>query len=84
MAATCAYMQPCKAWREIFSPRGVKANREKLGLSAAEYGQLVGVHAMTIYNWEHGRSKPRKEQLASLVAVRKLGRREALRRLEMM
>jgi len=66
-----------------FSPRWVKANREKLGLSAAQYGELVGVHAMTIYNWEHGKSKPRKEQLASLVAVRKLGRREAIRRLEM-
>ena len=65
-----------------FSPRWVKANREKLGLSAADYGALVGVHAMTIYNWEHGKSKPRKEQLASLVAVRKLGQREAIRRLE--
>ncbi len=66
-----------------FSPRWVKANREKLGLSAADYGELVGVHAMTIYNWEHGRSKPRKEQLAALVSVRKLGRREAMRRLEL-
>ena len=65
-----------------FSARGVKAHREKLGLSAADYGALVGVHAMTIYNWEHGKSKPRKEQLASLVAVRKLGQREATRRLE--
>ncbi len=66
-----------------FSPRWVKANREKLGLSAADYGELVGVHAMTIYNWEHGRSKPQKEQLASLVAVRKLSRREAMRRLDL-
>jgi len=67
-----------------FSPHWVKANREKLGLSAEDYAALVGVHAMTIYNWEHGRSKPRKSQLASLVAVRKLGRKEAWRRLEMM
>lgn len=71
------------AYGARFSPRWVKANREKLGLSAADYGELVGVHAMTIYNWEHGRSKPRKEQLAALVSVRKLGQREAMRRLEL-
>jgi len=73
---------PELADRARFSHRWVKANRAHLGLSAADYGALVGVHAMTVYNWEHGRSKPRKAQLASLVAVRKLGRREAMRRLE--
>jgi len=65
-----------------FSRRWVKAHRTNIGFSAADYGALIGVHAMTIYNWEHGRSKPRKAQLASLVAIRKLGQREAIRRLE--
>ncbi len=65
-----------------FSPALVKANRKKLGLSAADYSKLVGVSAVTIYGWEQGRSKPRQAQLASLVAVRKLGVREALKRLE--
>ncbi len=67
-----------------FSPRGLKTHREKLGLSAADYAMLVGVTAQTIYNWEQGKSKPRDEQLASLVAVRDLGKREALNRLELL
>jgi DNA-binding transcriptional regulator YiaG len=66
-----------------FSPRSVKAQRERLGLSAADYAKLVGVSSLTIYNWEHGKSRPRKEQLAALVAVRGIGKREALRRLEL-
>ena len=67
-----------------FSPRGLKTHREKLGLSAADYAMLVGVTAQTIYNWEQGKSKPRDEQLASLVAVRDHGKREALKRLELL
>ena len=65
-----------------FSARSVKAQRNRLGLSAADYARLVGVSPLTIYNWEHGKSRPRKEQLAQLVAVRGIGKREALSRLE--
>ena len=65
-----------------FSPVWVKENRKKLGLSAADYSKLVGVSAITIYGWEQGRSKPRQAQLASPVAVRKLGVREARKLLE--
>ena len=67
-----------------FSPRWVKSHREKLGLSQADYARLVGVSALTIYNWEHGRSRPRKELLGALVSVRKLGQRDAARRLELL
>lgn len=67
-----------------FSPNWLKKHRRRLGLSAADYAALVGVHQITIYNWEQGKSKPRKEQLAALVAVRKLGKREARMRLEML
>jgi DNA-binding transcriptional regulator YiaG len=67
-----------------FSARSVKAQRRRLKLSAADYGKLVGVSGLTIYNWELGKSHPRKPQLASLVAVRGLGRREALAKLEAM
>jgi DNA-binding transcriptional regulator YiaG len=65
-----------------FSARSVKAQRRKTGLSAADYAKLVGVSALTVYNWEQAKSKPRKEQLASLVAVRGLGKRQALAKLE--
>ena len=60
-----------------FSARSVKAQRRRTGLSAADYAKLVGVSPLTIYNWEHGKSRPRSEQLASLVALRGLGKREA-------
>ncbi len=67
-----------------FSARGVQGHREKLGLSAADYASLVGVSSQSIYNWEQGRARPGDEQLASLVAVRELGIREALKRLELL
>ena len=50
--------------------------------SAADYAALVGVSALTIYNWEHGRSRPRAAQLEAWGAIRNLGKREALRSLE--
>ena len=65
-----------------FSARSVKAQRTRLGLSAADYARLVGVSPLTIYNWEHGKSRPRQEQLAQLVAVRGIGKREARAKLE--
>jgi len=60
-----------------FSARSVKAQRRRTGLSAADYAKLVGVSSLTIYNWETGKSRPRKEQLASLIAIRGLGKRQA-------
>ncbi len=65
-----------------FSPAWLNAHRNKLGLAAADYAELVGVSPQTIYNWEHGRSKPKAKQLAALAAIRGIGKREALRRLE--
>jgi len=67
-----------------FSPQWVKSHRKRLELSGADYARLVGVSTLTIYNWESGKSKPRKRALAALVRVRDLGKREALRRLELM
>jgi DNA-binding transcriptional regulator YiaG len=64
-----------------FSARSVRAQRRRLGLSAADYGRLVGVSALTIYNWESGKSRPRQAQFAAVVAVRGIGKREAAERL---
>ncbi len=64
-----------------FSARSVKAQRQRLGLSAANYGKLVGVSGLTIYSWEHEKARPRKATLAALVAVRGIGKREALTKL---
>jgi DNA-binding transcriptional regulator YiaG len=67
-----------------FSSRGLKAHREKIGLSASDYARLVGVTGQTIYNWEGGKSRPREEQLSSLLAVKEQGAREARKRLELL
>ena len=61
---------------------GLKAHRTKLGLSARDYGKLMGVSGLTIYNWEAGKSKPRRSQLPRIVSVRGIGKREALERLK--
>jgi len=37
--------------------------------------------SFTIYNWEHEKVRPQKAQLAGLVAVRGIGKREALKKL---
>ena len=65
-----------------FSPKWLRAHRRKLELSAADYAELVGVSGLTIYNWEHGRTKPGAKQLAKWALVRGLGKREAWKRLE--
>lgn len=67
-----------------FSPKWVRTHREKLGLSQADYAAVVGVSALTIYNWESGKTRPRARQLAAWAAVRALGKREAWKRLEEM
>ena len=67
-----------------FSRRGLKTHRQKVVLSASDYGKLVGVTGQTVYNWENGKSKPRDEQFAALVGVRAFGKREAWKRLELL
>ncbi len=64
-----------------FSARSVRAQRRRLKLSAADYGKLVGVSSLTVYNWESGKARPRKAQFAAVVAIRGIGKRDALRRL---
>lgn len=67
-----------------FSPRSVRAQRQRIGLSAANYAKLVGVSPLTVYNWEHGKSRPKERQMAKLVALRGIGKREALAKLELL
>jgi DNA-binding transcriptional regulator YiaG len=67
-----------------FSARSAKAQRQRTGLSAADFAKLVGVSSLTIYNWEHNKTHPREEQFAALVAVRGLGKREAQTKLELL
>ena len=59
-----------------FSAKGLAKHRERLGLSASDYGNLLGVSAQTVYNWEAEKSRPRQAQLLSIASVRKLGKRQ--------
>ena len=65
-----------------FRADGLRSHRSRLGLSAKDFGALVGVSALTIYNWEAGKARPRKKQLAALIGIRGIGKREAEKRLE--
>lgn len=65
-----------------FKPEGFQAHRTRLGLSGAQMGALIGVSAKTIYNWEAGSPRPRAGHLAAIAAVRKMGKREAMEKLE--
>ena len=65
-----------------FSAKGLRVQRERLGLSADDFGKLLGVSAQSIYNWEHEKARPRAEQLSKVAALRGIGKREAKARLE--
>jgi DNA-binding XRE family transcriptional regulator len=65
-----------------FTAKGLCSQRKRLGLSAANYGKLIGVTGQTIYSWEAETSRPRKLQVAKIASLRHLGKREAQARLE--
>ena len=68
--------------RTRFGAKGLKSLRARLGLSASDFGRLVGASGQSIYNWEAGKAVPRASQQAALASVRGLGKREAAKRLE--
>ena len=70
------------ATKTRFVAKGLRAHRTRLGLSAEDYGRLVGVSAQSIYSWERKASIPRAAQRASLAAIRGIGKREAHTRLK--
>ena len=65
-----------------YSAKGLRSHRSRLGLSAADFGKLVGVSAQSVYNWEQEAAIPRGAQLVKLAALRTIGKREVAARLE--
>ena len=65
-----------------YTVKGLRAQRERLGFSAGDFGKLLGVSAQSIYNWEQEKARPRSEQVAKLAALRAVGKREARVRME--
>ncbi len=70
------------AQRVRFTAKGLCSQRKRMGLSAADYGKLIGVTGQTIYSWESETSRPRKQQVARIATLRGIGKREARTRLE--
>lgn len=66
------------------SPRLIRLQRERLGLSRAAFGKLVGRSGPAVGTWESGGAKPGSEARAAIVGLRKLGKREVLLRLAAM
>lgn len=58
-----------------FSVAKLIKHRERLGLSANEYGALMGVSGQSINKWESGKVQPRARQLELLGATLVLGKR---------
>ena len=65
-----------------FTAKGLRSQRKRLELSAANYGKLLGVTGQTIYSWEGETSQPRKPQVARIASLRHMGKAEAQARLE--
>jgi DNA-binding transcriptional regulator YiaG len=58
-----------------FSATRFAAQRQKLGLSAAQMGTLVGASGQSVYKWEKGEVRPRRSQLEAISKVRGLGKK---------
>ena len=67
--------------RSPFSAEALKAHRQRLGLSADKYGKLLGASGLSVYNWEQGKARPRKSSVDAWTAIRRIGKREAAKRL---
>ncbi|MEO8858744.1 MAG: helix-turn-helix domain-containing protein [Burkholderiaceae bacterium] len=60
-----------------YSAKSMAAQRKRLGLSAAQMGQLLGVSGQSVMRWEGGAARPRNQNFAAIASVRKMGRNEA-------
>ena len=71
MAAT-----PAEASRARLSPGLIKKLRKKLRVTQQEFAALLGASPSTVAFWEQGRTRPKAETKARIVALRKLGRND--------
>lgn len=57
----------------------IRSIRRLLGLNQAQFGQLMGVHAITVSKWESGITSPSDYQLAFLSQYRIAAKNEQVR-----
>lgn len=60
-----------------FVAKGLVTLRKRLGVSVEELAVLLNVSPQSIYNWQTGKSVPRRAQLEKLASIRVMGKREA-------
>jgi DNA-binding transcriptional regulator YiaG len=65
-----------------FSPKGLRAFRNRLGISAEDLARLLEVSSQSVYNWERKVARPRAAQLQALQTLRATPKKELLGRLE--
>ena len=65
-----------------FSAKGLASQRKRLGLSASDAGLLVGASSQSVYNWEQGKVRPLDRHLPAIAALKGIGKRQAMARLE--
>ena len=72
-----------QAPRARITVKGVRGLQNRLGLTAEEFGKLLGVTSQAVYNWKKGTKalKLRMPTRQALMSLRGIGRREAQRRL---
>ena len=65
-----------------FSAKGLASQRKRLGLSAEDFGALIGASGQSVYKWESGKIRPRARHLPRIAELRGIGKREATARLQ--
>jgi len=73
---------PEEVEKSRFSPRLLQILRKKLGITQRELATLAGVSIGTVQFWEKGKFRPKKEKMAVLVGLRKLGNARVRKLLE--
>lgn len=59
----------------------VAGSRRRLGLSAPQFGKLIGVRADAVHDWETGHSQPHRKHLEKIVELRSLRSQDVHKRL---
>lgn len=65
-----------------FKSGALMAKREQLGIARQAMAVLLEVSPLSVARWESGKVMPRAEQLERIHVVMKMGKREALARLQ--
>ena len=61
-----------------FSAARLAAHRQKTGLSASDYGALVGISGQSIYHYEQGKARPHAAVVRKLSMIKELSKPQLL------